>query len=276
MLQLLSRHHRNVSKSKRWRLVLSSLLILSSGYSQAESLLFTTEDWRPFVFAGETNVQAQMPGFSVEIVNAAFRNMGYSIEYEPKPFKRQIKETQSGKYAGIVGLLASDAPNLIYPKEGVGEIRNCFYVGKHSRWHYEQPESLRQVVLGVIGGYTYGVIDSHIWQYRDSQIYVYSGDNDKALSRLIELVQAQRVDVVVEDEAVMEFYLVQSGLKGNVKQVGCLDAEPAMVGFTPKDSRAQEWADEFDKQVDSMRKSGELRRILGKYGVSDWSPIHSK
>lgn len=276
MLPLLSRDSLHVLKSKRWTLALSSLLMFYSVHTQAESLLFTTEDWRPFVFADANNVQAQMPGFSVEIVNAAFRNMGYSIDYQPKPFKRQIKETQSGKYAGIVGLLASDAPNLVYPKEGVGEIRNCFYVGKHSRWHYEQPESLRQVVLGVVGGYTYGVIDSHIWQYRDSQIYVYSGDNDKALSRLTELLQAERINVVVEDEAVMEFYLIQSGQKDSVKQVGCLEAQPAMVGFTPKDSRAQQWADEFDIQLDSMRKSGELRRILSKYGVSDWSPIQKQ
>ncbi len=273
MWQFLSSQILNVLKSKVWGLVLSSLLVLSSASSQAESLLFTTEDWRPFVFADELNVQAQMPGFSIEIVNAAFRNMGYSIEYEPKPFKRQIKETQSGKFAGIVGLLASDAPNLVYPKEGVGEIRNCFYVAKHSRWHFEQPESLRQVVLGIVGGYTYGVIDSHIWQYRDSQIYIYNGDGDKALPRLVELLQAERIDVVVEDEAVMDFFLVQTGQMNNVKQVGCLEAAPAMVGFTARDSRAQEWADEFDKQIDSMRKSGELRRILSKYGASDWNPI---
>jgi|GEM_PF-891689 len=251
-------------------LVVSGAVAVMPVQGVAQTLTFTTGDWRPFVFEHAGNIQAQMPGFSIEIVNAAFRNMGYNLEYQTGPFKRQIAETMSGEFAGMVGLQVSDAPQLIYPKEGIGEVRHCFYVRQKSRWHYQQPDSIRQIKLGIVSGYTYGEIDPHIAQYRNSNIYAYSGDEDKILYRLVTLLEMDHVDAVIEDKAVMDFYLVQSGQKHKFKLAGCLENQQAMVGFTPLDARAQQWADEFDIQIDSMRKSGQLKRILSRYGVSDW------
>ncbi|USD67873.1 transporter substrate-binding domain-containing protein [Vibrio sp. SCSIO 43136] len=253
---------------KALSLTLMSLMMSAPLYAQTMRL--TTGDWRPFVFADENGVKAQLPGYSIEIVNTVLRNMGYHTEYTSLPFMRQRTETYRGEYDAIVATAEGSVPGLVFPKLAIGEINTCFFVAQKSRWHYNKPESLQWVKLGVVAGHSYGEIDSYITQYWNSRIYAYTGVEENRLSSLVELLSLGQVTAIAEDKDVMEYFLQQQGKKGMLKSAGCLEPTPLVIGFTAADMRAQEWADQFDVELESLRKSGVLKQILNRYGVYDW------
>lgn len=122
--------------------------------AHAEQLTFTTGDWRPYIFEENGIVGSTIPGFSVEIVNSVFANLGYDIVYETLPFLRQIQDVESGKFTALVGVYRKEAANLIFPQEPIGMTRNCFYTKAGHTWQYESLEDLSSVKFATVSGYT--------------------------------------------------------------------------------------------------------------------------
>jgi len=235
----------------------------------SDQLTFTTGDWRPYIFELNGTVDANTPGFSIEIVNAVFAKMSHRIIYKTAPFLRQILETEQGKFLALVGVYKEEAPKLLFPQEPIGMTRNCFYTNVNSRWRFIGPEQLSEVNIAVIGGYTYGEIDSYI-ETKNEKIVALTGDEMEMMNRLIKLVDLGRVTAFVQDIAVAEHYFNHEGIRDRFKSAGCLAAIPSMIGFAPNDPRSVNLARDFDRQIGKMRESGELAQILGKYGFSDW------
>ncbi|MCL9783262.1 transporter substrate-binding domain-containing protein [Vibrio sp. S4M6] len=252
-----------------YRISLSLLFLFCLGL-QAKPLIFATGDWRPYIFEKDDTVDDNRPGFSIEIVDRAFEQMGYQITYKTPPFSRQILDTERGVYTALVGLLVSDAPNLIYPTESIGQVSNCFYAQNDNGWKFKEVSSLVAVKLGVISSYTYGVIDDYVAKNHSGNVIAISGSEENILKRLFRMLEAGRIDVVVEDRSVVSHYLENAGLVGQFKVVGCLGTVPAMIGFSPVLPESKELARQFSQEVQELRRSGELQQILNKYGIEDW------
>lgn len=248
---------------------LSICLVLVPMAAISDQLTFTTGDWRPYIYEVEGTVDVNTPGFSIEIVNAVFAKMGHSITYKTAPFIRQIFETGQGKFVALVGVYQEEAPKLIFPQEPIGMTRNCFYTKFNSSWTYKGFEQLSEVNIAVIGGYTYGEIDSYI-EANNGKVMELTGNEASMMNRLTKIVGIDRATAFVQDIAVAEHFFKKEGIQGRFKAAGCLDAIASMIGFAPNDPRSADFAKEFDLQIIKMRESGELRRILDKYGISDW------
>ncbi|WP_087016278.1 substrate-binding periplasmic protein [Thaumasiovibrio subtropicus] len=247
------------------------LFILTAGATlsvSAESLKLTTEDWPPFAIGDNIHTNT-LPGFSIEIVNTALARLGYQFSYELQPFKRQITATMHGQYDAMVVLLESDAPDLIFPKQGIGLIRNCFFTHKETVWSYDSPSSLASIRLGVVSGYTYGEIDAHIANASDSIFSVQQEEGD-LFGKMVALMDRGRVSAVIEDEAVFGAYLESIDRKEDFLVVGCLEGDIAKIGFSPKMRGATALAEAFDAEMAVMRRSGVLQEILSKYHIEDW------
>lgn len=213
-----------------YRITISLVLLFCVG-AQAKPLTFATGDWRPYIFEKNDTVDVNRPGFSVEIVDTVFEKLGYQITYKTPPFSRQILDTERGVYAALVGLLVSDAPNLIYPTESIGQVNNCFYTRNGNGWKFNGIPSLDAVKLGVISSYTYGVIDGYVAKNRSGNIVAISGSEENMLKRLFSMLEAGRIDAVIDDRSVVSYYLANSRLTDKFKVVGCLGKVPAMIGF---------------------------------------------
>ncbi|CTQ52081.1 Bacterial extracellular solute-binding proteins, family 3 [Roseibium album] len=246
-----------------------TLLFLANVPAHAEQLTFMTGDWRPYIFEENGSVDPMMPGFSVEIVNSVFAKLDHQISYKTAPFLRQIQEVEKGNFSALVGVYQEEAPNLIFPDEAIGMTRNCFYTKLDQTWHYENLTSLPSVRIATVGGYIYGEIDDYV-EANDESVIKLLGSEADMMKRLTELVDIDRAIAFVQDVAVAEYFFQTEGLQGRYKTAGCLPFIEIMIGFSPNDARASNFVQEFDAQMAGMRASGELKKILAKYGVGDW------
>lgn len=249
--------------------LLGCLYILSVTTTQAERLTFTTGDWCPYIFELDGTVDPEKPGFSIEIVNSVFAIMGYDIKYVTAPFLRQIQEVERGTYSALAGVYSEEAPNLLFPDEPIGMTRNCFYSKISNNWRYNNSKDISAIKIAVVSGYTYGELDDYIEAY-PKEVIKLTGNEAAMMDRLTELVDINRVTAFIQDARVAEYYFMVNGIEGRFKSSGCLEAIPSMLGFSPVDNRAENFIEAFDIQINKMRTSGELKKILTKYNVSDW------
>lgn len=159
---------------------------------------FVTGDWRPYIYEENGSVKLDKPGFSIEIVQEAFKYLGHGVRIKSYSFARQIALTETGEVDGLIGLYQSDAPQLRYPKEPIALSINCFFMRPEETWEYSEVESLKTIKLGVIKGYTYGfdALDQYIDQKKvDEKIISIAGSETEMMSRLFQLLEAKRIDV---------------------------------------------------------------------------------
>lgn len=98
---------------------------------------------------------------------------------------------------------------------------------------------------------------------------VISGDD--YLRRSFQKLEAGRIDAVLEDSAVVGSFLQESKQAGSFKEGGRLaGGAEVYIAFSPKFAKGREIAALMTEGVRQMRKSGELKTILDKYGVKDW------
>jgi polar amino acid transport system substrate-binding protein len=248
---------------------LSICIFLVSTAAYSDQLTFTTGDWPPYIYELDGTVDTNRPGFSIEIINAVFAKMGHSITYKTAPFLRQIAETEQGKFVALAGVYQEEAPKLLFPQEPIGMTRNCFYTKLNSSWTYTGLEHLSEIRIVVVGGYTYGEIDSYI-EAKNGKVMELTGNEASMMNRLTKLVELDRATAFVQDITVAEHFFKKEGIQGRFKTAGCLDRIASMIGFAPNDPRSEGFVREFDLQITKMRESGELGKILEKYSVSDW------
>ena len=238
-------------------LVFSSLML-------AQTLLFECDYWAPY----NAEPNSDEPGFQVEIAQKIFEKAGFKFEYSLVPFTRALRNVQAGDAHGTFGLYESEANsnNLLLPKNHLGIGQTYFYVLTNNNWSYDGISSLENQMLGVIQDYEYddGELDEFIEKNKNTmKVQVMTGD--KALENNIQKLLNNRITVTLEDEAVMSWKLKKMGLEGKIKKAGIFDdSYKIFVAFTPT---RPELVDIFDKGVEELRKSGELKKIFDKYGI---------
>jgi polar amino acid transport system substrate-binding protein len=81
----------------------------------------------------------------------------------------------------------------------------------------------------------------------------------------------ERIGVVVDTEAAIRFVAKEMGILDQLECAGYGD-EPAFIyiAFSPNKSTSVRYAKMLSEGIVAMRKSGELQKILDKYGLQDW------
>jgi polar amino acid transport system substrate-binding protein len=235
------------------------------------------------------------PGYMVEIAKIAFDSIKVDVEYKNKSWNKAIDEARKGLTNGIIGAAVTDAPDFIYPSKPLGRTKNCFYTSPGSTWTFTDEASLKKARIGVIEGYTYGEpFEAYVQAYLaektkeleaekkknpnarakddvNSLIQTVPGDQSLALNIKKMNAKPPRIDAFVEEESVLKNHLHGSGqAETTYRNAGCLKPDDVSIAFGPKDPKGKEYAKVLADTVVAMRKDGRLKKILDKYGISDW------
>ena len=161
----------------------------------------------------------------------------------------------------------------MFPEEPIGLSGTSAFVKKGSSWKYAGVDSLKGVKLAVVDGYSYGeAIDPYIKSNTTDAkaIDVSAGEAPDELA--IKKLQAGRVDVYISDPNVFWATVKAMGLgpedfalAGEVAK-----PEPIFIALSPKREDSKAIAGKITSGIREMRASGDLAKILAKYGVSDW------
>jgi polar amino acid transport system substrate-binding protein len=180
--------------------------------------------------------------------------------------------TQAGKVDGAIGASKNDGKGLIFPTEELARTRMAFYVRKGSSWRFTARSSISEVTIGAIAGYDYrNWLNTYIRNNRDNFTKVQVITGDEPLKRNLTKLMLERIDVVVDNEAVIQYVAKNIGISDNITCAGH-DSEPSLlyIAFSPRNPQSSKYAEMLSQGIIRLRENGELKEILDKYGVSDW------
>jgi polar amino acid transport system substrate-binding protein len=251
------------------------LSILWAATSHAATpLQVAVDDYCPYYckanIPGEERL-ADPPGFVIEILQHAFGSGANDINYHFLPWKRSVLELTQGRLDAIVMVTPKEQPELIYPSIEQGRSRGCYYSKINNPWRYTGPASLKQQRLTLISEYYYGEpLDSYQrTPDAEQQISYISGHH--ASLRIMQMIDRARTDVTSEDSLVATHLLRSAGLTEKIKTAGC---DPGhldfYVGFAPNVAESKARARQLSETMAALRSTGELKKILARYGLNDW------
>lgn len=248
-------------------LSISFFLLLFSITSFAETITIVADEWPPY--NGEP--ESELPGYGIEIAKKVFEEAGHKIEYKIVPWARALKETKAGKYTALIGATKDEVPDYIFPDEEFGISENSFFIKKGKDWEFKGVDSLKSVKIGLIKGYAYGEsLDAFFELNKKNSDYVHGKD---PLLLNIKKLLAGRIDVIVEDRNVFAQKLKEMGITDKIvraKSVKDQTDSRIYIAFTPKNKNSKEYAEIFTKGIRRLKKSGDLQKILDKYGLKYW------
>lgn len=243
-------------------LFFSALFFASWGY--AETITLRADIWCPY----NCDPNSDTPGFMVEIAGMVFEKAGHSVDYQLLPWARAITETREGKFNGIIGAYKNDAPDFIFPENEQGQSVDMFYTKKGSSWRYENMASLSGQAIGIIKDYSYGEqMDEYIKKNNEQFVIMYGDD---AFDRNLKMLLLGRTTVMIENQYVMNNYMKVHNCRDQFVETGISGSNKVYIAFSPKNPRSEAYSKILSTGINQLRSSGDLQKILDKYGLKDW------
>jgi polar amino acid transport system substrate-binding protein len=254
------------------QLQITLLLVLSIFVSilraENETIVIGADSWCPI----NCEPNSDNPGYMIEIAKKTFKEQAVKIEYQVMPWSRAIIEAEKGNIQAIVGAFKGDAPHFIYPQEELGLIGNSFFTHVHNDWYFQNVDSLKQIILGTIKGYEYGDTVSQYLANKENlgKVVEITGAKN-VLHRSFKMLLANRIDVIVEADIVFWYQARKANLADSVKFAGQASIPTKVyIAFAPNGENSKKYAKILSDGVVNLRASGELKKIMSKYGLQDW------
>ena len=254
---------------KKLQIVVTVLMVITlfAGSALAATLTVRADNWPPF----NTDPKSAKPGYMIEVLKAIYEPQGIQVDYQVMPWNRSKDEVKKGTYDAIIGTDKLESPGLVFPKESFGKFVNCFWVSANNSWRYSGVDSLKQIKLGVIDGYSYDEeINTYLAKAPQGKVIAATGDD--ALPKLIKMLQAGRIDALIEDSTVFAATLSANNIPaGQVVNAGrSIEARDLEIAFSPAKDSSKKYSEIFSTGIVELRKSGKLKQILDRYSVKDW------
>lgn len=234
---------------------------------QADVITLRTDEWCPYA----CDPKSDKPGFMVEIAREVFKKHGHTIDYNVMNWPRAVADVKSGQYAGVIGASKADVEGFVIPNLPTGLLVSYYYTRKDDSWTYSGPASLKGRSVGVINDYTYGDEIDNLVAKKNPAFKLVSGE--EPLLRLIQMTETKRINGFVENPLVLDYTMAKLKKDKNLFKAASknLANDPDLfIAFSPVNPKSKEYAKLLDEGVNELRKSGRLKIILQRYGVSDW------
>jgi len=247
--------------------LLSSLLVAASA-TQAAGITLVSDRWCPY----NCDPGSDKPGYMVEIVQIVFGRAGHQVEYQALPWARAVVAARNGEYDGVIGAARDgSARDFVFPDVPAGMSANAFLVRRGHPWRYTGIDSLPAVRLGVVLNYSYDAeLDAYLAQHRGDPSKVLAEPGDGALARNLRKLESGQIEALIENRSVLEYQLAQRGLSDRFEFAGEMPSRGSYIAFSPVKPASAEYARLLGEGIRELRRSGELDRILARYGLRDW------
>ena len=248
-----------------WRsLILTCCLALGVSTARAETLVIAGDIWCPINCEQGT----ELPGVFVELAQQIFGEADIQVEYRVVNWARALVQARQGQIGAVIGATIQDAPDLIFPQTPVVMSRLCFYGLEQQPWRYTGVESLKQIRLGAINGYSYGSeLDLYLNRASSQQVQRVTGE--RALHINVRKLQRKRIDALMENTWVMNWARQTYVPPLELANLGCRQGDVALhMGFSPVVLQSTRYVHIFNAGLERYRRNGRLNAILARYGIS--------
>jgi polar amino acid transport system substrate-binding protein len=243
--------------------ILISLLQTSTD-SQAEPLTVRADVWCPYNCAPH----ARNRGVFIEMIQYAFGNDGYTIEYDILPWTQAVADVRTGKFDAVVGAAASDTVGLAHTEKPQLFQSTCAFGLITSKVVIKEATDLKKFNhLACSKDYSYGAATDKVLKDPSMKDKVSAIGGDDPLSVNIRRVLDKKMDAIIEDENVMNYILKEKKIT-NIKKLGCTeDLFGLWIAFNASHPKSKNWVSLMEAGQANLEKSGKLEKILIKYGI---------
>jgi polar amino acid transport system substrate-binding protein len=240
---------------------------ISSALAEDRVVHLCADQWMPY----NGDPADAKPGYVIELAKAIFEPKGIKVEYSVMPWTEALPAVREGRLSGAIGANKEEGAGLVLPTEPIGIISISLVTRADSKWTYDNLASFLHIKFGVIKGYAYWpALDAYIASAVKKGSGVVCAEGDNPLADLMKQLQAGEIDVLAESEPVLFWYLRAHNLDRSLFRIVFKNApDPIYIAFSPNDE-GRRYAEILDAGVKSMRASGELAKLLGRYGLRDW------
>lgn len=250
-------------KLHRLLLLAANITVLAGRLAAADVLTVRSDPWMPY-----NGGPADKPGIVLEILSAVAARAEATVDYAPLGWEDAIAAVSAGQADAVIGATAQDAEGkLRLPAEPIGDMRAGLFVRKDQPWNYERIQSLDGKRLGAIKGYTYWPQFDQYLAEHPAAVTWYEGTD--ALAQAIAALHEGKIDVFPETVITFLWRAREMGAAGTFRIAYINEGNAIYVAFSPNE-RGARWAQRFDEGLRALRASGELARLLAKYGMQDW------
>lgn len=228
-------------------------------------LILAADSWCPY----NCTPADPQPGYLVELAIRIYGSKGYRVEYQVMPWKRAIEMTKVGQIDGVVAVCDIEATGLVKTEKPVGIMQNMVATTADKKFKWAGAEAIGTRRAGMINGYGYGD-DLLAWAAAHPEQVDYSTGSE-ALEAMLNKLITGRIDFLQDDIHVLEYRLAKMGLKKKVALQPEGESYPLRIAFSPVRPDGPALAKMFDDGIAQMRRSGELARLLKRYGMKDWN-----
>jgi polar amino acid transport system substrate-binding protein len=244
-------------------------------HANDKSIRVRADTWCPYNCDPLSHIKQ---GSMIEILRHALEPAGYTIDYDVMPWEESLNAGRKGDIDAVVGLTMADGGGFQLPSEPQGIGITCFYGKKggpldRAGFRLSRIEQLLSQRIVVPSGYLFvESLQKHLDTYKDDSKKILWVSSSWPLVDAYRAVFSGEADLFPENEAVINNLMISLGIRGGgqIVSLGCLEGENLYVGFSQKRADASILAELVSKKMGEMRKSGELSRILTRYGQKDW------
>lgn len=240
-----------------------SLLLVPAAWAQ--TLKIAAIDWCPQICPNQNN-----PGYVIDIVKAAFTDSDYQLQIRYYPWSRAIRLAQQGKVDALLSPAKAEAPSLRYPTHEIGLQRMCFFTLKQSSWHYNGPNSLKGMQIGIATDTSIEELNQYVLRNPDQfQARPYQ---QSYVSQSANKLDKRRIDTFLFTHNTTVYELKKHKRWHQYRLAGCVTSAPIYMAFTAKASgaRISTLINLFDQRMDTLHKQGTVTRIMQTYGLLSW------
>lgn len=228
-----------------------------------EIVLASPDFWCPFSCkAGEP-----LEGFTVDIVRAIFGPAGHQVHLVNENYSRALLDVRAGRYTATPSTFRDEAPDFVLPEQPISRNRYCVYVLPQQHWTYAGPASLGGKRVGIVRNYAYGTGLDRLIKQQPKLFDTHSGDG--LTERMLRRLEIGRIDAFIEDESLVAYTLRQKP-ELKARNAGCEAPSYAYMAISPQHPKAQAYARLFSEGMLQLRRTGQLREIMARYGLPEW------
>jgi polar amino acid transport system substrate-binding protein len=234
----------------------------------SEKLVVASDIWCPYICDDK-----QSPGYIVELVRDVLQQNNIDFKFESLPLARAMQFAASNQVDMVLGLTNKHITEHKLAKSSlsVGQVSLDYFVATDNPWRYASHQELIKYLgkdkkIGIVKGYSYGDFFNALIKSKPELFYVSHGNSPLEIN--LNLLNLGRIDILIGNNNTVSYNAgPESRLNlvhaGNDDEIGLI-----YVGFAPYIKPAI--IQMLDQGIVDYRKSGKLKILLDKYGITDW------
>ncbi len=225
------------------------------------------DEWFPY----NGRPGASPEGYMIDLARVIAAEAGDNIDYKTTDWVDALDQVRRGAADCVVAADPPEAEGFHLTNEPWGRSVFALFALRDGDWHFGEFDDLRGRRLGVTAGYSYGPVMDEWIARMPARSVVRVTQSRRALANLYSRLLSASVDAVLDDEQVGLTLAGEMGITDRIRVAGrAPGSHDLFLACTPADPRGAEYARRFSDGLRKLRDSGELARILARYGLADW------